>query len=86
MAEVGTALDPLSFGLIVGLLLALGLALSALRPAWIVGHPRTVLLALFCVCLISASALFRLDPLAVDLVIDPSTEPLLPRGDPAQEI
>jgi hypothetical protein len=86
MAEVGTALDPRSFGLIVGLLLALGLALSALRPAWIVGHPRNVLLALFCVCPLSASALFRLDPLAVDLVIDPSTEPLLPRGDPAQEI
>ncbi|MBW2272498.1 MAG: MMPL family transporter [Deltaproteobacteria bacterium] len=86
MADAGTAFDPGVFGLIAGLLLALGLASAALRPGWIVGHPRGVLIALLLVCLLAASALFRLDPPGIDLAIDPSTQPLLPRGDPAQEI
>jgi hypothetical protein len=67
------------------LLLALGVALAQ-RPAALVGHPRAVLAALALACAIAAAALVRLDPPGLRLELDPSTEPLLPRGDPARDI
>ena len=73
----------------------IGIALAAmavvflvafLRPGWIVGHPVVVLVMLFGVSLCAAAALIQADPPGIDLRIDPSTEPLLPTGDPAQDL
>jgi hypothetical protein len=65
------------------LLTALGMALAR-RPARIVGRPRTVLGAIALVSVLACGALLRLDPPGLRLVLDPSTEPLLPPGDPAR--
>jgi predicted RND superfamily exporter protein len=67
------------------LLVGLGVALGR-RPARIAGHPRAVLGALALVTLLAGGALVRLDPPALRLVLDPSTEPLLPPGDPARAV
>ncbi|HEY8493717.1 MAG TPA: MMPL family transporter, partial [Myxococcota bacterium] len=70
------------FALAGGLgLVGLGVALAG-RPARIAGRPRLVLGALALVGLLAAAALVRLDPPGLRLVLDPSTEPLLPTGDP----
>jgi predicted RND superfamily exporter protein len=58
----------------------------AWRPAWVVRFPRLILLAVTGVSLLAAAPLVSRDPLGLNLRIDPSTEPLLPAGDPAQEI
>jgi predicted RND superfamily exporter protein len=65
------------------LLVGLGVALAR-RPGRIVGHPRTVLAAIALVTALAGAALVRVDPPGVRLVLDPSTEPLLPAGDPAR--
>ena len=70
------------FALAGGLaLVGLGVALAG-RPARIARRPRLVLGALALVGLLAAAALVRLDPPGLRLVLDPSTEPLLPTGDP----
>jgi uncharacterized protein len=56
----------------------------ALRPRWFVDWPRTTLAALAAVTLLACLPLFRLSPFGLTLEIDPSTEPLLPWGDPAR--
>jgi predicted RND superfamily exporter protein len=56
----------------------------ALRPAWFVDRPRATLAALAAVTLLACVPLFRFSPFGLTLQIDPSTEPLLPRGDPAR--
>ena len=58
-------------------------AAAALRPAWTLGHPRLVLALLGAITLAAGAALVETDPLRVSLRLDPSTEPLLPAGDPA---
>jgi len=65
------------------LLVGLGVALAR-RPARIVGRPRAVLGAIALVTLLAGGALVRLEPPGLRLVLDPSTEPLLPSGDPAR--
>ena len=62
------------------------LSLAARRPDWIVGRPWIVLVLLFCVSGAASYQLFRLDPPGVNLLLDPSTEPLLPSGDPDQAL
>ncbi|MFP8873129.1 MAG: MMPL family transporter, partial [Myxococcota bacterium] len=66
--------------------MAAALAVASRRPSWIVHHPLVVLALLFGVSFAAAAALFQADPVGIDLQIDPSTEPLLPAGDPAQEL
>lgn len=56
----------------------------ALRPRWFVDRPRSTLAALAAVTLLACVPLFRLSPFGLTLQVDPSTEPLLPRGDPAR--
>ena len=56
----------------------------ALRPRWFVDWPRTTLAALGVVTLLSIVPLVRFSPFGLTLRIDPSTEPLLPRGDPSR--
>ncbi len=70
----------------MGSALGLVLALVGLRPRWIVRQPVAVLLLAVLVSGLAAGALFRLDPPGIELGFDPSTEPLLPTGDPAQAV
>jgi predicted RND superfamily exporter protein len=78
--------EPLRFSVVAAGLLGSGIALAALRPAWLVGHPRSVLLALVAITAAALIALIEPDPLGLRLRIDPSTESLLPTGDPATEV
>lgn len=79
-------MDPRAFALLLGLALALVWFLPLWRPVWVVDHPRTLLGVLALSCLLAAVPLIRVEPLGLNLRIDPSTEPLLPAGDPAQEV
>ena len=54
------------------------------RPAWLVARPRATLAALAALTLLAAVPLVRLAPPGLALELDPSTEPLLPAGDPAR--
>lgn len=69
------------------LTLAFGAAFAAVawRPALVTSHPWVVLAATAALTLLASSALVARDPLRLALAIDPSTEPLLPAGDPARE-
>jgi predicted RND superfamily exporter protein len=66
--------------------IGLGLALGSWRPGVVVEHGRIVLAAAALVTVALSLLLFRLDPVGLRLEIDPSTEPLLPRGDPARQL
>jgi predicted RND superfamily exporter protein len=85
MPEGLPAVDPVVFATTAGLLLSAGLWTAGLRPRVLVGRPRTVLALLCGVTLVALAALLRLDPPGLRLEIDPSTELLLPRGDPGTE-
>src|SRR5262245_41907647 len=76
-------LDPLRFALVAGIGLGAAIALAVLRPQLTLRHPRSALALLAGVTALALGALIRPDPLGLRLTIDPSTEPLLPRGDPA---
>jgi len=65
---------------------AVAFAAVAWRPAWVVRFPRVVLLAITGASLLALAPLVEWDPPGLRLRIDPSTEPLLPAGDPAQEV
>jgi len=58
----------------------------AWRPVWVVRFPRAILLAITGLSLLALTPLVEWDPPGLNLQIDPSTEPLLPAGDPAQEV
>ncbi|HVN40782.1 MAG TPA: MMPL family transporter [Myxococcota bacterium] len=75
-------LDPLHFSVVVSLALCGAIAAVSLRPLLVVRHPRATLLGLAGVTLLAFAAMVRVDPPGLRLVIDPSTEPLLPWGDP----
>jgi len=62
------------------------LAVAAGRPGWIVGCPRVVLAATGLATALAFGTFVDLDPLRFDITLDPSTEPLLPAGDPAQAL
>lgn len=80
------ALDPQPFAAALALALASLWLLALWRPTWVAGYPRAVLALIAGLCLLAASPLVRLEPLGLNLRIDPSTEPLLPAGDPAQVV
>jgi len=75
-------LDPLHFSIAASIALCGAIAAVSLRPPWVVRHPRATLLGLAAVTLLALVAMVRIDPPGLRLVIDPSTEPLLPWGDP----
>jgi predicted RND superfamily exporter protein len=79
-------LDPRWFAFAAALALGGLLWATALRPAWVLRRPRTLLVALGLFTALAASALFHVSPLRSALKVDPSTEPLLPAGDAAQEL
>jgi predicted RND superfamily exporter protein len=74
------------FAAAVTLGITAALATVARRPDWVVGRPLVVLLLLLGVSGAAGFELFRLDPPGVNLLLDPSTEPLLPSGDPGQAL
>lgn len=78
-------MDPLSFALIGGLAIAAGVALATFRPDVIVHWCRTVLSISFLVSLGAVLMVVRLDPPGFRIEIDPSSEPLIPAGDPGRE-
>ncbi len=78
--------DGVLTGSLITALLACGLCVTALCPRWIIRFPRSVLSLLALVTLVATSALVGVDPLRVNVSIDPSTEPLLPAGDPGQAL
>ncbi len=75
-----------AFAAAVTLVMSASLSLAGRRPEWIVGRRWLVIAFLMLVSLLAAAELFRLDPAGVNLELDPSTEPLLPSGDPGQAL
>lgn len=73
-----------SLGLVWALGTAAALAVAAWRPAWIVEHARWVLAATALGTALAFASLVDTGPLRFHIALDPSTEPLLPAGDPAQ--
>jgi predicted RND superfamily exporter protein len=78
-------LDPLSFTAGAAAVIGFGLWIAARRPLWVVRYPRAVLAVLLVITLSALALLLRTDPPGLRLEIDPSTEPLLPAGDPAYD-
>jgi hydrophobe/amphiphile efflux-3 (HAE3) family protein len=76
---------PIAFALVAGALILAGLALAARRPDLVVRHARAVLGLAGLVSAAALAALVQLDPPGLRLRIDPSTEPMLPRSDPAKD-
>ncbi|MBW2267851.1 MAG: MMPL family transporter [Deltaproteobacteria bacterium] len=85
MPEASGPVDPLQFAAGAALLLSAGLFLAVRWPRHVVARPRLVLAIVGVVTLAALAALVRPSPLALRLRIDPSTELLLPRGDPGVE-
>jgi predicted RND superfamily exporter protein len=75
-----------AFTAVVGLAMAALLVLAGRLPEWIVAGRWLVIGLLLLVSGLAAVELFRFDPPGVNLALDPSTEPLLPAGDPGQEL
>jgi hydrophobe/amphiphile efflux-3 (HAE3) family protein len=66
--------------------LAVALAAVIAWPERVVAWPRLTLVVLAIVSALAAAPLVRLAPFGIALSIDPSTEPLLPAGDPARSV
>jgi len=81
-----SCIDPVLSVLGLALLLFASAALAFRFHRVVVDHPKAVGVALAVLSLAAGAALVRLEPLGLRLEIDPSTDPLLPRGDPAQAL
>lgn len=79
-------MSPLAFSLLVSVGFALAAGGVAWRPDFIVRRARAVLAAVAAVTLLAAWPLVTLRPPGLALRLDPSTEPLLPLGDPATDL
>ena len=86
MPEGSGLVDPFQFTAGAGFLLSAGIGLAARWPRRVVARPGLVLVLVGVVTLAALAALVRPTPLGVRLRIDPSTELLLPRGDPGVEV
>jgi predicted RND superfamily exporter protein len=73
-----------TFALAAACALAVALLTAARRPAWIVAHPRSVLVGVALASLAALAVLVSPSPFGLRLEIDPSSDPLLPTGDPAR--
>jgi hypothetical protein len=82
MPEAWFPVEPVRFAGAAACALAAATAAASLRPARVVRHPRAVLACVLAATLTAAAALVRPAPPGLRLEIDPSTEPLLPAGDP----
>jgi predicted RND superfamily exporter protein len=78
-------MDAWAFAAAAGAALVGVLVLVARRPEWVVRWPRQVLLVTSAISVGAAVALVSLSPPGLRLGLDPSSEPLLPAGDPARE-
>jgi uncharacterized protein len=85
MPQALIPVDPQRFALLATAVLGGGLWLAARRPQRVIDHPRVVLALLLAVTAAACAVLVRLDPPGLRLAIDPSTEPLLPAGDPSYD-
>ena len=85
--QLAVTLDPgvVRFAGVVVAVLAASLTLTSRRPDLIARHPLVVLALVGCVTAAAGAVLVRWDPPGLHLEIDPSTEPLLPRRDPARD-
>ncbi len=83
MPEAWVPVEPAGFAAAAALAIVLATAWASLRPAAVVRHARAVLAAVLLLCAAAGAVLLRLDPPGLRLEIDPSTESLLPAGDPA---
>lgn len=82
-----TLLDPpVGVSLLVGVALLALTAVAGRRAHLVVARPGALLLAVAAISLASLFAIVRIDPPGLRLLLDPSTEPLLPRHDPAHEV
>ncbi len=83
-----TGLVPLEWAFAAGVAAAVSVVLGAIarRPEWVVDHAWVVIGLLLLVSGAAGAELFRFDPPGLDLVLDPSTEPLLPAGDPGHAL
>jgi predicted RND superfamily exporter protein len=79
-------LDGALFSGICALAFAIAFAALIWRPQWFLARPQATLAALGAVTLVACVPLLRFAPLRLGLALDPSTEPLLPRGDPARAV
>lgn len=68
--------------LATGIVLLAALATAALRPAWVVRAPRVVLASTLTASIIAALCVVQPWPPALRIAVDPSSGPLLRRGDP----
>ncbi len=82
MPEGVSPVDPVVFAVGVAGWISVALSVAARRPERVVRWPRSVLGMLLLVTLAATGSLIRFDPIGLQLTIDPSTEPLLPTGDP----
>ena len=85
-------IDATTLSVLVGLAIALAIALASFRPALIVDHPRTVLALAGLVSLGSIAVIVDVSPLAdasaprLRIQLDPSSESLIPAEDPGKDI
>ncbi|MEN8181176.1 MAG: MMPL family transporter [Myxococcota bacterium] len=86
MFEALPVIDPLIVAAGWGLFLVLGIAGAWWFPGQVVVRAPWVLAGVVATTALAAGVLVRTDPPGLRLEIDPSTEPLLPRGDPAREL
>lgn len=77
--------DPVGFALAAALVFAAAAGLLVARPELPAVRPRLTLAALVLVSLAALAVLIRFDPPGLRLSIDPSTESLLPAGDPGRD-
>jgi predicted RND superfamily exporter protein len=78
--------DSLPFAFVVAVSFGLVAAVAAYRPERWIGAARIVLLGIVIATGVAVAVLVRVEPPGLRLTIDPSTEPLLPRNDPAREV
>ena len=67
-------------------LIALAFAIAVFRPGMVVDFPRATLAVLVAISIGVAVTLLQIDPPGLSIALDPSTEPLLPRRDPGQDV
>ncbi len=78
-------LEPWTFSAGAGAFFLVALSLASRRPGWIIQWPRLVLLLTAGISALGLAVLVSFPPLAFDLKLDPSSEPLLPANDPTRD-
>ena len=79
-------IEPFTLGFGAALAILAAILLASMRPALIVRHPRSVLVAVALVSLGSIAVIVQPYPLALRIELDPSSEPLIPAEDPGKDV